>query len=88
MRWGDKDISNVTKHYHGVLLNFLLIKESWKMWQSFHKNIKQHNCFQLLIFFSWAPDEYEHIIMEKYGEKRKQSMEKYFFPHFVFLTEN
>jgi len=32
-----------------VLLSFLLIKETWKkkMRHSFHKNIKQHNCFTI-----------------------------------------
>ncbi len=25
---------------------FLFIKESWKKYHGFHKNIKQHNCFQ------------------------------------------
>ncbi len=30
---------------NAVLLNFLFIKESQKS-TSFHKNIKQHNCFE------------------------------------------
>ncbi len=35
-----------------MLLNFLLIKESWS---SFHKNIKQHN---------WASNQYIRMISE------------------------
>ncbi len=43
-----EDISNVTK-VNAVLLNFILICESWKkknMHHVFHKNIVQHNCVQ------------------------------------------
>jgi len=46
-----KDIYNLTKicifQINAVLLNFLVIKESCKMYcVLLHKNIKQHNCFQ------------------------------------------
>ncbi len=47
-----KDINNASKDLFkkmAALLSFLFIKESWKKRKNdhrFHKNIKQHNCFQ------------------------------------------
>ncbi len=44
-----KLIKNDSKDFNifsnAVLLNCLFIKESWKMYDSFHKSIKQHNYF-------------------------------------------
>ncbi len=40
-----EDIYNIARFR--FLLNFLFIKESWKIqYISFHKNVKQYNCFQ------------------------------------------
>ncbi len=62
----------IYKMINAVLFNFLLIKESWKkMYQGFHKNIKQSSTAELDAStdfnidnrsnVSWAPNQ--HIIM-------------------------
>ncbi len=49
-----------------VLLNFIFIKESWiKMHLDFHRNIKQHNRFQIkIINVSWAANKRIWMISE------------------------
>ncbi len=48
------NILDVTKGYiskYGVLLNFLINKESWEISISISKNIKQHNVFKFKFRF-------------------------------------
>ncbi len=46
-------------------MNFLFIRQTWKKRnQGFYKNIKQHNCFQLIIIrnVSWPPNQHIRVI--------------------------
>ncbi len=41
---------------NAFIFNFIFLKESWKMYHAFHKNIKQHNCLKIeRRNVSWAP---------------------------------
>ncbi len=43
-------------------MNFEVIKESWKKYHGFHKNIKQNNGFQHV---SWAANQHIRMISEE-----------------------
>ncbi len=47
-------------------MNFLFIRQTWKKDQDFHKNIKQHKCFQLILIrkVSWAPNHHIKMISD------------------------